>query len=1012
VEERYIDEIASRISNLLNNADKTADADRARVLLLDEITRMLDEAAAPTDLQTAFAAGLLHWTRCQLLPEDEGRADFQAALALLAPAFELAPEIVPEPLRDIYRSAREPADDLEWVRDADRLRETVRGGRRQLLSVSPDHPHYATYAAEHAMRLSLIFEQTGDVAALNEAERTARDAVAAAPPAGPGRARCQMALGHILQISASLMGDLETLREAARNGREAVDHVPVGYPARPICLCDLATTLRALFERTGELNHLHEAVRLGRDAIAAAESDAAVRVACLVDLGATLQRVFEWTGDLECLREAVNLCRDAVDNSAPDDLYYVSRLHTLGNGLGMLSEQTGDLGAAREAVDVLRRALTGFPPGHPNRAPCLTGIGSTLKSLFEKTGDVETLREAIRFSREAVAATQPGHPNHAACLANLAASLERLADRTQDAGPLTEAENLLRRSLDTTPHDHPDRGARLSCLGSVLQKLGQNGDLLFEEAASSALAPPRIRLFASRARGRSAMLASDASAALAAFEQAVDLLPMLSPRTLVRADREHGLSEAAGLAASAASAAIQAGRQDRAVELLEQTRCVMLAETMDARGDLADLQAVAPDLAEEFVRLRDELDAIDSAPQAAERRQQLAREWEGLVARIREVNGFKGFLLPPSVADLRLQAQDGPIVIVNPSDYRCDALILTADADRPVKVVELPGLTREDVIVQARRLGVAVALASGSTGQRVKGHEEVHAVLGWLWDKVTAPILDELGFTGPARTWARIWWCPVGEMAFLPLHAAGHHDRKQGATVMDRVMSSYTPTIRALRYARQGCEGRSGAGALIVAMPQTPGNAAADLPGADSEAQRLAVLMPGSYLLTGADATHDAVLAALPHHRIAHLACHGINDWNNPAASRLLLHDHETTPLTVTALSRLRLADADLAYLSACSTTISNQRLADQAVHVTAAFQLAGYKHVIGTLWPIDDSIAARVTDDVYTHLTAKGRASPDTEQTSVALHHAIRRLRYDYLASPTLWAAHIHVGI
>jgi len=45
-------------------------------------------------------------------------------------------------------------------------------------------------------------------------------------------------------------------------------------------------------------------------------------------------------------------------------------------------------------------------------------------------------------------------------------------------------------------------------------------------------------------------------------------------------------------------------------------------------------------------------------------------------------------------------------------------------------------------------------------------------------------------------------------MAFLPLHAAGHHhDIANGSahprTVLDRVISSYTATVRALAYARQ-----------------------------------------------------------------------------------------------------------------------------------------------------------------------------------------------------------------
>lgn len=48
-----------------------------------------------------------------------------------------------------------------------------------------------------------------------------------------------------------------------------------------------------------------------------------------------------------------------------------------------------------------------------------------------------------------------------------------------------------------------------------------------------------------------------------------------------------------------------------------------------------------------------------------------------------------------------------------------------------------------------------------------------------------------------------------------------------------------------------------------------------------------------------------------------------------------------------------------LAYQSACETALTGKaRLLDEAIHLTSAFQLADYPHVIGTPWPIDDEIA------------------------------------------------------
>ncbi|WP_243726176.1 CHAT domain-containing protein [Actinomadura rubrisoli] len=358
--------------------------------------------------------------------------------------------------------------------------------------------------------------------------------------------------------------------------------------------------------------------------------------------------------------------------------------------------------------------------------------------------------------------------------------------------------------------------------------------------------------------------------------------------------------------------------------------------------------------------------------------------------------------------------------MVTTDRHRCDALIVTADPDRPVRHVPLPGLTQDAVYEQGDRLLAARRASASLDASELRRAESVlHDVLGWLWDAAAEPILAALGHTtvpGPDDAWPRVWWCPIGVMAYLPLHAAGHHhDIATDAaprTVMDRVVSSYTPTVHALAYARRAPvpSGTDGRPALIVAMPRTPGEP--PLRGADDEARRLRRLLGDATVLRKRHATHQAVLSALPKHSVAHFACHGATDWRDPGASRLLLHDHATRPLTVAEISRLRLGGADLAYLSACGTADTHPRLVDEAVHVTAAFQLAGFRATVGTLWRISDQVATRVAEDVYTELTDAGTRAPDTARTALGLHHAVRRVRADLLDAPTLWASLIHTGV
>jgi CHAT domain-containing protein len=313
---------------------------------------------------------------------------------------------------------------------------------------------------------------------------------------------------------------------------------------------------------------------------------------------------------------------------------------------------------------------------------------------------------------------------------------------------------------------------------------------------------------------------------------------------------------------------------------------------------------------------------------------------------------------PRSIARLAEQASEGSVVLLYTTWHRSDALILSANPGQYVRVVPLTGVTPDGVTAQNRKLAAAFeASASHSAVTRKLGEQEIGEVLAWLWDYITGPVLQAL--ESPAGT-SQIWWCPVGELAFLPLHAAGRHMKQvsetghEGAriTVLDQVISSYTPTIRSLEHARRRSPGRRNGSptALIVAMPET--HFAPPLPGVTAEAEYVARLFRDSLVLAGSEATSQAVQAALAKYEIAHFACHGVSDSVDPGSSKLLLYDYASQPLTVAAISVLRLQNAAMAFLSACSTAISNEKLADEAVHITAAFQLAGYSKVIGTLWP------------------------------------------------------------
>jgi CHAT domain-containing protein len=118
--------------------------------------------------------------------------------------------------------------------------------------------------------------------------------------------------------------------------------------------------------------------------------------------------------------------------------------------------------------------------------------------------------------------------------------------------------------------------------------------------------------------------------------------------------------------------------------------------------------------------------------------------------------------------------------------------------------------------------------------------------------------------------------------------------------------------------------------------------------------------------------------------------------------------------LSALDISRLHLDQAELAFLSACSTAGGNAQLADEALHIAAAFQLAGYTHVVATLWPIADDLAPLIAHDLYLAVAPiSGQRRSRLSNCARALHDALRGLREQrgYWVTPSLWAAYIHAG-
>jgi tetratricopeptide (TPR) repeat protein len=900
--------------------------------------------------------------------------------------------------------------------DVSVLDEAIGAARAAVDAMPDDHPAALSTRANLATVLHSRYTRLGDLDSLREAIELTR-AVAALE--SPERGQRLINLTVYLSAFATCTGDVDDLREAVRAGRAAVAATSPGEPSRPTAQANLGMALCALYEREGEVAPLREALTVTRAALAAFAANDPARAPAMANIGGFLRALYLHNGEVATLRESAETTKAALDVFATDHPDRPAALSNLGQTLRELAERTGDLGVLLEAAGRGREAVKTTPAERPARATFQSHLGLTLLALFHRTGAVDVLRASVASAESAIDATPADHASRISLATNLGLARRLLFECTGEG--LEDAIAACQEAVNRAGIDHASRPMVAANLGLAVSlrsgddpaHLAKARDLLRETVAASS-APVSLRVGAAQAGADVELRAGAYDEALRLAEQAVALLPRLSSRYLGRADRGHRLTSVFGVASTAAAAAIAAGRPDRAVELLEQSRGVLLAETLAIHADLTALRERAPELASALVELREAIEVADHAadePDGADRlrarRIELDGQWNDLVRRVRDVRGFTGFLLPPPIRQLRRAAVGGAIVYVTVHQDRGHALIVRNG--EPVTAVALPGLTWRALNSWTDRLRVAQAIAGDPAQpatERTAAQRHVVDVFGWTWATVVDPVLRELRHTTTPEAdepWPRVWWCPTGLLSFLPLHAAG--DPSTRDNTLDRVVSSYTPTIRALQSV-PGSTATSGA-TVVVAVPDPPGHQ--PLSGVAAETDVLRRLVPGATVLARPD--HDSVIAALADHEIAHFACHGLADWADPTRSHLVLHDHATTPLTIGALARLHLPNARMAYLSACSTTDTSPRYTDEATHLTAAFHLAGYSTVIGTLWPVNDTHATTITESVYKRLTHNGTTPPDPSQAASALHHTLRESRNQYRALPTRWAPYIHTG-
>ncbi len=597
-----------------------------------------------------------------------------------------------------------------------------------------------------------------------------------------------------------------------------------------------------------------------------------------------------------------------------------------------------------EAIGLAREVLDATRPDHHARASRLSDLAEALLLRFGRDGERADLDEAVEAAR--AAASLRSGVEHPVLVSRWAAALLLRFEALGDPGDLDAAITARRIAVETTPAGHPARAERVNALGLALRRRGE--------------------------RFSSAPDLAEADSLLAAPPPVPDL-PGPAPTSAVPSPPD----PAGPIPTSAVPSPPEPARPIPTSTVPHPPEPARPIPTSGVPG-FAEAEA------DNYPGIDADSDPVESAervlaaaapgdPDAAWRALEVLET--GRSARLDRALGRPGARTP--LRDLLGEAAAGTVVTFAVGRNRSHALLLTPAG---ITAVELPGLSHDILTMRATAFRTGLRIAATAV-VREDAQQAISGTLAWLWQTVARPVLDALGH--PARPGAdpeslpRVWWAPGGLLGTMPLHAAG-----LGAdTVPDRVVSSYTPTISALRYARR--------------------------PAAPATGQRPLVVAPSSYLPPPALVT-DAVSAPptaafveqLPGHSIVHFACRGWTDPEDPSRSGLLLPGDAGARFPVAGLLPARMESVRLAYLAAGQTAVTRS---DEAVHVASALQLAGCRHVVGTLWEVDDDDV--VADDFYAVLDR------DPARSAVALHRAVRRARDRSPGLPWLWATYTHTG-
>ncbi|EUC62906.1 aromatic di-alanine and TPR containing protein, partial [Rhizoctonia solani AG-3 Rhs1AP] len=974
--------------------------------------------------------GTIHDKRFDLRNELD---DLEKAIEYRTITLTLTPDNNPGLSELLFALAAAHSKRFQRLGDQGDIAKAIEYGNISVHLTPDDDSALASRLANLGVVHSIRFENVGELTDLEDSIQYTSRAVALTPDGDPKLPSILNNLGMSHRLRFQHLGGRNDIEKAFEYDTRALALTPDDHPNLPGVLQNLGITHKYWFEHTGELDDLENAIEYGSRALALTPDGHPHLSSVLENLGVFHSNRFERLGELSDLENAIEYQSRALTLTPDGHPGLPSTMANLGVFHTDRFRRLGELNDLENAIEYKSRALALTPEGHVELPGRFANLGVSYNDRFKRLGELSDLEDEIKYQSYALALTPDGHPDLPSRLGNLAVSHINRFEQLGEMYDLEQAINYEFRALALTPDTHPNASKlQFNHAGShfrYYQRTKHPSHLqrsldCFRTASQSVSGAPRDRFRIAQAWTCAAKY--NPGSCIEAYQTAIDLLPGFIWLGATTNQRYEDMLVTEALATSAASAAIRFADCNLALEWLEHARCVVWNQSLMLRSPLDKLHSVDPYLSTQLQSVAERLHSAGSNPrefralasasmtleQAAQEHRRLAKQYDDLLVRIRQLPGFDDFLHPMKAKDLVRAVRTGPVVVITCYENNCDALLIFPGQDT-VGHVPLPAFSA-DKAQQARQALEGSLRYKGIRERGVKVRQEpgqkdgMPSMLTTLWYDLVKPILDHLGYMNndSAASLPHITWCPTGALSFLPLHAAGDYGQAR-SRVFDYVISSYTPTLTALLASSPDLSSNS-CRILAIGQANTPGHSS--LPGTARElkcVQKHAKNHTQYSQLIDSQATVPAVLDAMEQHDWVHLACHAHQNARDPTKSGFFLHEGT---LDLAEINRRSFKGKGLAFLSACQTATGDDRLADEAVHLASGMLMAGYSSVIATMWSVHDEDAPLVADKVYAQLMQDRRIG--NGEAGIALHNALAVLR-ERVGEQKFerWVPYIHIG-